>query len=99
MSPCVNDGDTVFVQRTADLQNGDVGIFCVDGAMYCKQFYKGPLGDLWLVSLNENRRSSNVHVSAESNSTVTCFGKVILGFRQSLPGYFAGQVDGVPAEE
>lgn len=46
MLPYIKDGQTVFVQRGADLAEFDVGIFFVDGDVYCKQWcpsYDGSL--------------------------------------------------------
>ena len=39
MEPYIHDGDMVFVKKDTDLMIGDVGIFCVDGAMYCKSSF------------------------------------------------------------
>lgn len=39
MYPHIKDGDTVFVKKNCKLHNGDVGIFSVNGEMYCKQYY------------------------------------------------------------
>ena len=78
---------SVFVDKDAELSVGDVGIFCVDGAMYCKQYYLDDSGNLVLVSANEAMRHTNVFVSADSGSSVTTCGKVLLSFRVELPDY------------
>lgn len=52
MSPYIHDGDTVYVKKDCDLSVGDVGIFCVDGAIYCKQYYVDDKRNLTLVSAN-----------------------------------------------
>lgn len=88
MLPYINDGDTVYVSRDTELSIGDVGIFCVDGAMYCKQYYIDDDRNLTLVSANPELRGTNVHVSADSGSDVKCYGKVLLGYRIGLPDYF-----------
>lgn len=87
MYPYIQDGDTVYVKKCCDLSIGDVGIFCVDGAMYCKQYYIDKENNLTLVSLNPELKNSNVYVSADSGSSVKCCGKVLLGQRVELPGY------------
>lgn len=87
MAPYIHDGDTVYVKKGCDLSVGDVGIFCVDGAMYCKQYYIDNNQDLILVSANENLKHTNVRVSLESNSSFVCYGKVLLGYRIDLPNY------------
>lgn len=87
MYPYIMDGDMVYVQKDAQISIGDIGIFCVDGAMYCKQYYIDKERNLFLVSANPKLRNTNVFVSADSGSTVNFCGKVILGFRPELPAY------------
>lgn len=43
MEPYIHDGSVVYVNHDP-LRAGDVGIFCVDGDMLCKQYYRDPLG-------------------------------------------------------
>lgn len=88
MSPYIHDGDTVFIQKTEDISIGDIGIFCVDGVMYCKHYYKSKSGDLILVSANPEYKDTNVKVSKESSSEVRCYGKVLLNRSIKLPDYF-----------
>lgn len=87
MAPYIHDGDMVYVQRDAELSVGDVGIFCVDGAMYCKQYYLDEDNNLILVSANPKLRHTNIHISADSDSSVTSCGKVLLGHKIELPDY------------
>lgn len=87
MSPYINDGDIVYARKSSELSVGDVGIFCVDGAMYCKQYYIDSDGNLTLVSANEDLRHSNVFVSADSCESVECLGKVILDYKLLIPDY------------
>lgn len=87
MEPYIHDGDMVYVQKDAELSVGDVGIFCVNGAMYCKQYYLDDERNLVLVSANPDLRESNIHVSADSGFSVTVCGKVLLDRRIGLPDY------------
>lgn len=87
MYPYIHDGDTVYVKKGSDLSIGDVGIFCVDGAMYCKQYYLDEDKNLVLVSANPRLKHTNVYVSAESGVDVRCYGKVLLDCRVDLPDY------------
>lgn len=87
MEPYIHDGDMVYVKKDAELSIGDVGIFCVNGAMYCKQYYLDSERNLILVSANPDLRHSNVYVSADSGYTVTVCGKVLLDRRIELPDY------------
>lgn len=77
MEPYIHDGDTVFVRKTEELNIGDVGIFCVDGAMYCKQYCVDADGNLCLRSANPKRADASVVVPKDSSSTVRCCGKVL----------------------
>ena len=87
MYPYIHDGDTVYVKKDTDLSVGDVGIFCVDGAMYCKQYYLDDNRNLILLSANPRLRHTNVFVSADSGYDVRCYGKVLLDCRVNLPDY------------
>ena len=84
MAPCIADGDTVYVNRDP-LAAGDVGIFCVDGEMFCKQYYKDPAGTVYLFSLNRARADADIVLTAASGRTLVCFGRVIL-HAPPLPG-------------
>lgn len=86
MYPYISDGDTVYVKQCTDISVGEVGIFCVDGAMYCKQYFLDDERNLYLLSANPRLKHTNVFVSADSGSNVRCYGKVLLG-RIELPDY------------
>ena len=85
MEPVIADGSIAFAQR-APIGNGDVGIFCVDGDMFCKQYYRDPLGMVYLFSLNRRRKDADVVFYQESGRSLLCFGRVILPQRVPLPG-------------
>lgn len=87
MEPYIHDGDMVFVKKGADLIIGDVGIFCVDGTMYCKQYFIDDNGNLILVSANPALRHTNVFIPVDSGSSVTTCGKVLLDCKVELPEY------------
>ena len=84
MAPWIADGDLVYVNHDP-LQAGDVGIFCVDGDIFCKQYYKDPAGTVYLFSLNRARADADVVLTAGSGRTLVCFGRVIL-HAPPLPG-------------
>ena len=87
MAPYISDGEMVFIDRDAEIRNGDVGIFSVDGAMVCKQYYRDGDGNVHLLSANPARRDANIFLSADSGSTFAASGKVIME-SIPLPGYF-----------
>lgn len=84
MVPFIEDGSVVYVNRDP-LKAGDVGIFCVDGDMLCKQYYKDPFGAVYLFSLNRARADADVVLTAGSGRSLVCFGRVILR-SPPLPG-------------
>ena len=90
MFPYIEDGDIVYAKRTNEIEIGDVGVFCVDGAMYCKQYYIDRRGNLTLVSANPELKDSNIELSFESGSSIVCYGKVLLGKKIPFPKYFMG---------
>ena len=62
-----------------------MGICCVDGDILCKQYYKDPLGTVYLFSLNRARADADVVMTAGSGRTPACFGRVIF-HAPPLPG-------------
>lgn len=84
MVPFIRDGSVVYVNRDP-LQAGDVGIFCVDGDMFCKQYYKDPAGVVYLFSLNRARADADQVLLPGGGRTLVCFGRVIL-HNLPLPG-------------
>ena len=84
MMPYIADESVVYVNRDP-LKAGDVGIFCVDGEMVCKQYYKDPAGMVYLFSLNRARADADVLLSPGGGRTLVCFGRVIMN-ALPLPG-------------
>ena len=84
MMPQIADGDVVYVNHDP-LQNGDVGIFCVDGAMLCKQYHRDALGMTYLFSLNRARADADVVLTSTGTRSLACFGRVMLPHRLAVP--------------
>ena len=76
MAPYIADGSVVYVNHDP-LKAGDVGIFCVDGEMFCKQYYKDPAGIVYLFSLNRGRADADLVFSQASGRSLACFGRVM----------------------
>jgi len=85
MEPCLNDGGVAYVARLA-LKSGDVGIFCVDGEMLCKQYYRDKLGMVYLYSINRARADADVLLTPSGGRSMVCFGKVLLSHVPPVPG-------------
>ncbi len=84
MEPVLHDGDVALVKR-CPIENGDVGLFFVDGDMKCKQYCRDNFGNVYLFSLNRARADADSFISASSGVTLCCFGKVLLDRRPPLP--------------
>ena len=84
MEPYIADDSVVYVNRDP-LAPGDVGIFCVDGEMFCKQYYKDPAGIVYLFSLNRARANADLVLMPGSSRGLVCFGRVML-HTLPLPG-------------
>ena len=84
MEPYFPDGSIVFVNHDA-MVNGDIGIFCVDSGTVCKQYYRDPMGMVYLFSLNRSRSDADVILGPSSNRTLICLGRVISKRRFPIP--------------
>lgn len=85
MEPYIHDGSIAYVNRDP-LVSGDVGVFCVDGEMLCKQYVRDGLGMVYLFSLNRRRADADVLLPRDSGRTMVCFGRVLLKARPGIPG-------------
>ena len=86
MFPYICDGDTVYVKKTDELRNGDAGIFCVNGAIYCKLFFRDDDG-ITLVSLNPALKQTNIRLRSGGDDTFSCLGKVLRDDPAPRPSY------------
>jgi len=84
MEPVLHDGGIALVQR-APIENGDVGMFFIDGDMKCKQYCRDNFGNVYLLSVNRARADADTLISASAGVTLCCFGKVLLEHRPPLP--------------
>ena len=77
MTPYIPDRAVVYVNRDP-LAAGDVGIFCVDGEMFCKQYYKDPAGLVYLFSLNRARADADIVLMPGGSRSLICLGRVMM---------------------
>ena len=73
MQPLLQDGQIVYVHKTEDLNDGDIGIFALNGDVYCKKLSKTKK-ETALISLN--KKYDPIPINEESN--ITALGKVII---------------------
>ena len=90
LSFTIGDGEIVYVDPSATLRKGDVGIFAVDGAVYCKIYYVDNDGNLTLVSANPELQEANIYVDQSSGQEVHTFGKVLGHSEVRIPDTFPG---------
>jgi len=72
MEPRFVNGQIVWVQKQEILNNGEIGIFFLDGNAYCKKLQDDEKG-LYLISLN----SKYEPIAITENQTFKIFGKVV----------------------
>ena len=87
MEPWIPDGSRIYVRRDTPLREFDVGIFFVDGDVYCKQWVVDYAGTLHLLSANPARQDANIVIPRDSGRSCVCFGKVLLPRRLPRPAY------------
>ena len=68
MEPLFHDGDALLVQRKLDIEQGEIGVFIVDGCGYIKK-----LGHNELISVNPEYDN----ITLTSDNAAECFGKVV----------------------
>ena len=83
--PYIRDGDTVFAAASAELENGDVGIFLHSGKMVVRQYCEDSVGNIYLFTLDRKMREHDITISAQTSERTVCFGKVIMKERIPLP--------------
>lgn len=72
MEPRYHDKQAVWVQQTNSLNNGEIGIFYLDGMTYCKQLKEDKDG-VYLVSLNSKYKP----IKITDDSSFKIFGRVL----------------------
>lgn len=74
MEPTIEDNSIVFVQRGAELRDGDVGIFVVDGAVMCKRLREQD-GQRWLQP--DNTAEGYKPIALNEETSCYCQGRVL----------------------
>ena len=73
MMPMFRDRQIIFVHRQNTLEDGEIGIFSLDGNAYCKKLMRNKKGTA-LISLNKKYRP----IPVTENSTCAILGKVLV---------------------
>lgn len=77
MEPYIQDGQRIYVNEAAELQPFEVGVWCVDGETYVKQYAPGYSGEVYLLSANPKREAANLTIWPSGGQSVQYFGKVL----------------------
>ena len=86
MEPHFPDGSIAFCNKDP-LQDGDIGVFCLDGDSFIKQYhYDKMMGMTYLFSLNRDRADADKLITRTGGQTLTCFGRVMTRRRFPVPG-------------
>lgn len=83
MEPVLMDGQIALCREKRPAL-GDVAIMMVNGSFYVKQFIPDYYGNIYLRSLNRNRKDCDYDIMASGNDTVKCYGTVILPKRPAV---------------
>ncbi|OFJ80626.1 XRE family transcriptional regulator [Staphylococcus sp. HMSC056G08] len=73
MEPMFHDKEVIFIEKTHEIKNGQIGVFIIDGEAYVKKVYVED-DRLTLVSLNKEYPDLHFY----ENQSVELVGKVIL---------------------
>ena len=74
MEPVYKDGELIWIEQTSSLEDGETGIFFLDGNAYVKKFQNNKKG-AYLVSLNKKYAPMPI----TENSSFKIFGRVLTG--------------------
>ena len=86
MEPYFPDGSIALVNHD-QMRDGDIGIFCVDGATVIKQWHYDPvLGITYLFSLNRKRADADLILTSGSGRSLVWQGRVLTKRRFPVPG-------------
>lgn len=83
MEPHLPDGSIALGKKQTP-KDGDVAALLLDGEFLCKQVCMDSVGNLYLFSLNRDRRDADAVISRDADRSVHCFGTIIMD-RVPLP--------------
>ncbi len=72
MEPLYPNGQTIWVHQQETLEDGEIGIFFLDGEAYVKKYHQSPDG-ISLISINK----TYAPIKVSSGSVFRTFGKVV----------------------
>lgn len=74
MEPTIKDGSIVFCQKVDELDDGEIGIFIVNGDVMCKRYRK--IDKKWWL-LPDNESPKYKHIQIDKSMSCSLLGKVL----------------------
>ena len=84
LSPYFRAGETVYLRRSVQLDDGDVGLFRTRRGMEFRQFCADSEGIIYLFCPDRSRRRYDLRIPAGGEKPV-CYGKLVLKKPIPLP--------------
>ena len=84
MAPLLPEGTTAYVE-SRPVGPGDIGVFLVNGEAVCRQYYRDPLGMVYLFVLDRRCSRLDRLVPPKAQGDLVCLGRVTVP-AQPLPG-------------
>lgn len=75
MEPLLHQGQTVYVSCRAALREQDVGLFLIDGQVYCRRWCEDYNGALVLL---DGEEKGCIYLDREQRRHCLCLGKVLI---------------------
>ncbi len=84
LEPWFKAGETVFLLRSVELRDGDLGLFYSGEGMVFRQYCRDVRGTVYLFAPDRRRKDRDLVIEAEDEMPV-CYGKVLLRRPVPLP--------------
>ena len=85
LAPLFSPGETVYLRRRADLRDGDVGLFFLDGRLVFRQLCADSFGTVYLFAVDRKKSEEDRVFSCAEAEELVCYGKVVLSSPLPLP--------------
>ena len=84
LRPFFRSGDTVYLQRSAELGDGEIGLFYTSEGLAFRQFCQDGRGAVYLFSPDRSKRSRDLSFPPGAELPV-CYGRLLISPVPELP--------------
>lgn len=84
LAPFIRAGGKAFLRRTAELGDGDIGLFFSREGMVFRQYCSDSRGTVFLFSIDRSRKNEDLEFPYGSELPV-CYGRLLLSRVPELP--------------